>query len=679
MMLLSSCEYLDVLPPEIAEEDDTMKDKNAVEAYLGSCYQAAQKLPNGYTSYETSTDELVSPEGWGQDMQQAQWNQFSATNAPSYWNDYYDAIGQTNHFLKNLDEIAPVDVTNENRVQYRAEANFLLGYYHMRLLNAYGPIPLVMSYASMNTSASDLPGRSSYDECVDAIVAKFDESLDGLPETRGKDDWVRVTKTVAKAAKSRLLVYAASPMWNGQFPFVGWTNKDGKELVNRQYSAEKWQRALDATLDAISTAEAAGHKLLTREDGIRIAAQKYPNGSYHELLCWVPVDGITNDTTSADFENSRKFLETVLALRYIQNTIPSDGNNETLWAVWSGDFTRRCACLPKHLHPDDNQWGWVAMNPTLYSVENFYTKDGTLIKYDPKFQNDDSWLLASAGIPNEDHKYYNLFQKTKADRKEDVLYTIQHSDVINLCANREPRFYASIMFDGDEAFTLMRGDDPLWVNFKSFNTDGKLEGNADAPAGQGFGTDTRDYPSCGFLTKKWARPEERYARDGSSKSFDVDTKRPFILFRLAELYLNAAECYAALGDNANALRYLNIVRNRAGIRDLTTADLGAQSITEWVRSERFIELWGEGLRYYDVRRWLIAPQRLAADSYEGLDVMGITSDQGKHQEVSFEDFNKRIKMTLVDPKLQWDDRMYLMPVPASDLYANFQMIQAPKY
>ena len=67
--------------------------------------------------------------------------------------------------------------------------------------------------------------------------------------------------------------------------------------------------------------------------------------------------------------------------------------------------------------------------------------------------------------------------------------------------------------------------------------------------------------------------------------------------------MNLAECYAALDRTDEALENLNVIRERAGVRKLTTADLSTMSLMEWVRNERAIELHAEGHRYYDVRRW----------------------------------------------------------------------------
>ena len=148
---------------------------------------------------------------------------------------------------------------------------------------------------------------------------------------------------------------------------------------------------------------------------------------------------------------------------------------------------------------------------------------------------------------------------------------------------------------------------------------------------------------------------------------------PSPAFRMAELYLNLAECYAALDNTGEALSNLNEVRRRAGFDDLTEGDITADmTLTDWVRNERFVELFEEGHRYYDVRRWMIAPQMLKAGARYGLDGLRVNP--------SFENFNKP---TLINQPFKWDDRLYLLPVWSrtgmDELYSNPQLVQAPGY
>lgn len=103
--------------------------------------------------------------------------------------------------------------------QWLAEAHFLIAYYHFALLRKYGPIPVVTEYVPQSTPSSDFGGRYHYDYCVNWIAYQLDLAAQNLPPTREGTEWGRATSTMAKALKARVLMYAASPLWNGSIPF----------------------------------------------------------------------------------------------------------------------------------------------------------------------------------------------------------------------------------------------------------------------------------------------------------------------------------------------------------------------------------------------------------------------------------------------------------------------------
>ena len=643
--LLTSCNYLDVIPPAQADFDDTMKDESATLGFLYSCYgYVPRSTPFAVLQYEQSADEIVQPLMWGYSPQQLAWGTVSASTVDaSIWNASYNQLGQLHRFENLLGELHPTGVTEEDKVEYRAEAKFLDAYYHFRVLAAYGPCPIVSSLVDPNITNTQIPGRSHFDYCVNYIVNLLDEASKDLPATRPTDELGRATSVIAKSLKARVLLYAASPLWNGSFFKSGWQNTVetegyGKELVSNKYDPAKWQRALTACQEALAAAKAAGHKLFDLETANK-KAERDEIG-----LPFVP--GKESDT-----EENKLFKERVRIFQYLTNTTEGDGNKEIIWGMRIADDENNGGAyawytLPvRLLKKSDGSWhygGYASHAPTSNAVAHFYTENGKLPEYDSNFPNKSEWYkrfypgttspaLANGTMDTEDVK----------------------NDIIKLHGNREARFYAWIAFDGCQYQQKISNGEPMWLNFKNSHTNGYSSENA------------RNIAGTGYLTRKFIDPNIKFKSDGNWQW--SATRRPLI--RMAELYLNLAECYAALGQTKEALDNLNIIRDRAGVPGLKTSDINDKmSLTDWVRNERFVELYFEGHRYYDIRRWCIAPQVLKAGVRYGLNGLPLNP--------SFEEFNTPTK---VDQPFLWNDRQYLLPIQSTELYSDPQLVQAPGY
>src|SRR5690606_33642779 len=98
--------------------------------------------------------------------------------------------------------------------------------------------------------------RNSYDECVEYIVHELDLAAQDLPThfttQTNLAEYGRATKVAAMALKSRVLLYAASPLFNGNTDYANFKNPDGKQLVNQQYDVQKWAKAAAAAKDVIN-------------------------------------------------------------------------------------------------------------------------------------------------------------------------------------------------------------------------------------------------------------------------------------------------------------------------------------------------------------------------------------------------------------------------------------------
>lgn len=200
-------------------------------------------------------------------------------------------------------------------------------------------------------------------------------------------------------------------------------------------------------------------------------------------------------------------------------------------------------------------------------------------------------------------------------------------------SNREPRFYADILANNE----MYKGrPSQFWVGGLDSQTSTIAPWNAS---------------KTGYCIRKMVD-------DTRNTDLQDYSDTQWIVFRLAEIYLNYAEACNALGQTTEALTYLNKIRTRAGLPNETVTNL-----TDKIRHERRIELCFEGQRFFDIRRWSIA-------SIGSSDVLGIKIiKSGTTFTYSIITVQKRI----------WDPKIYFMPIPRSEIQNNPNMVQEPGY
>lgn len=630
-----SCSYLDVIPVEQPGTDDMMIDDASTQNFLYSCYGYLQDSGAGHNfdigmlnQPDFGCDEMVCPQEWESAASRSQWNYYTPSSiGRGAWGNWYDGIGYCNLFLKTIEESNP-PLNPNDRAQYIAEVKFLKAYYHFRVLQLYGPCPIIDKVYPTNTAKDEIPGRSHFDYCVDYIVGLLDEAAQYLPPEQPNNSayFGRATSVICKALKARVLLLAASPLYNGEFPFRSWRNDTyetpgyGKELVSLTYDRTKWERARKACEEAITLAESNGFELFDVEASETLRA--------NQGIPLPQVPGSVDDT----------FRQKVMMLRYVVTARPDNGNRETLWGVVpnrSGEFPFWMASMPHYILKNNtgvNVGGWGGASPTLYTVENFYTSAGLKPSEDGNFTPESQWFQ-SAGLGNP--------------------------DIINLNVGREPRFYAWISFDGDEYSPVLANRSPVVCEMRN-------------PQKTGYDATiwgTRNYCVTGFLNKKHVHPNYNYTGNNWDGNWG-EVKTPVPLIRLAELYLIMAECEARLDRPGEALDWLNRIRRRAGVPEWTESSLAAAGKTalDAVLDERFVELYAEGFRYHDIRRCVKGAEYLSANCYMGLNA--VVSGP------SFTEFNTPVQ---VAQPFSWKDCMYLLPVDNDEFYSNPQMVQAPGY
>lgn len=232
--------------------------------------------------------------------------------------------------------------------------------------------------------------------------------------------------------------------------------------------------------------------------------------------------------------------------------------------------------------------------------------------------------------------------------------------------NRDPRFYASILYEGAR-FKPRPADvsnlDPIgviqvgtWQQWNS-TTNSMVEV---------YGLDSRKGPVenfnggyTGYYLKKFINP----AINGQFSTNNT----PWRYMRYAEVLLNYAEACIELKDEAEAKATLNLIRKRAGMPDITDSGL---ALRNRYRNERRVELAFEEHRFYDVRRWVIAPE--AYQQFSGVNVVyKLNSD---HTTATIPTITP-----IVVQRSSWLDKAYLFPISRDEMNKNSLLVQNPNY
>lgn len=601
---ISSCKkYLDVVPDNVATLDHAFKLRNEAEKYLFTLYSYMPKSGDGwYNPAFVAGDEIWLPE-----TSQDQWHPIfriargqQNKDAPLFdeWagarkgnnanRDKYKiwiAIRHCNIFLENLRDVTKVpDISIAERERWIGEAEFLKAYYHYYMLRMYGPIPIV----DKNIGVADgIEGsytrRMPVDSCVNFIANLLDSAYTKLPIRIADEnnELGRITRTIALAVKAKLLVMAASPLFNGNTDYAGFQDKEGHALFNPTFDSKKWEKARDAALAAIQAAEANGNAL-------------YEYGP--DFL------GLT-DTTKLQLS--------------IRNAVTTRWNREIVWGNSQSYFVNENLCMPP---TERSQTGTVGANrgsllgiwaAPIKIAKMFYTQNG---------------------VPIDEDKTLNFsdYEKLRASVSAERNYIEPGFQTARLNFDREPRFYADLGFDGGVWYmkdATTTGNDRNTFYLKAKNAEKA-----------GFGHHV-NWNETGYFPKKLVSWES------STNTLISFKQYPWPEIRLADLYLLYAEALNEVEPaSATAITYLDKIRKRAGLKGIVeswtnystnpgkyTTQAGLREI---IHRERLIELAFEGQRFWDLRRWKKSFEELNKD-ITGWSILGKTADTYYKERVIF--------------------------------------------
>jgi hypothetical protein len=480
------------------------------------------------------------------------------------WLQLYRRIRLINLFKENIDKVPFTDEGHRERM--KGEVHFLNAYFYHNLVRLYGGVPLVKRTFALEDDF--LVPRSTLTESIAYIVEEADNAAALLPLTHEAANIGRATRGAALALKARILLYAASDLYNDPSWAAGFANP---ELISATGDrTAKWQAAKDAAKAVIDL------------------------GIYSLEDTGDPVVDYTNvflkkDSKEAIF--SRYFIK---SRGWEDNALPGLANGPNGYHNWGGN------------------------TPIQELVDDYEFTDGS--KFD--WNNP-----AHAAAPYE---------------------------------NRDPRFQASILYDQ----ALWR---PRPADTKTIDPEGKIiiRTVETAPGVWKAGLDTRDGPIedwnggySGYYLRKFVDPniEHEYAAAGGNQEV------PWHFFRYGEVLLNYAEACLGLGQELEAKTYMNMIRQRAGMPDVTET---GQALIDKYRNERRVELVFEQHRYFDVRRWMIAPTVLNRDAN------GIVIEDPLAGPVEYD-------RNVVQDRA-WNAKLYWLPITQDEMNRNANLVQNPLY
>ncbi len=587
LIAFTGCDnYLDVVPEEDIRTVESIfeKQKSALEYFYG-CYKyylnagsmfkdpgvaAGDELTTG-----TALRNMTSSQGYVVSALDIQKGLLSAsTPIMGRWgetNNYYRAIRQCNVFIENVDKV--YNMTDKLKRQYKASAKAIKALYYFELVQMYGPICLIDENVDVEAPMEEMQlPRSHVDTCFNEIVRLFDEAIElGIQTFSQQPNYEAglLNMESVYAYKAKALLYAASPLFNGNPWYSSFKNRDGEPLFNSQYDHSKWERAAKAAEEAVHFCE---------------QRNRFLNSGY-------------NKEASVLLNKLRDIQNSCIPIGY--------GSDELLHgthSIYSPDIDAR---LPRHSSYDDAMVtspyrSTGVLNPTMRMVEMFYTANGLPLEDDNNWDFAGRYQLGS----ESDYQYNNVVALNK--------------DVLKLHLKREPRFYANIGFDGG-----------IWKRRDQYVEMEPFRGGKNGFEGLVIGIDDR-VNITGYWVKKLVHSSNfTTAKEVSTQPVAPYAKMRLaeVYLMMAEAWNEA------YGPGEKVYAAINKIRERAGIPDIEEAyEVYAKPSSTYkykdkdelrkiIKQERMIELCFEGQRFWDLRRWKEAHQYLSSP-IKGWNVVG---------------------------------------------------------
>ncbi|RPE14418.1 RagB/SusD family nutrient uptake outer membrane protein [Chitinophaga lutea] len=563
MPLLSACKkFLNVVPDNVATIENAFTMRKEAEKYLFTCYSYLPSSASVSANPAYAAGDEISyiwpfaasaaqPGGYNI----ARGLQNVTSPYVNYWDGLsggkklYNGLRDCNTFLDNISKVP--DMTADEKRRWIAEVKFLKAYYHFYLVRLYGPIVLIKENLPIDVNSEQVRVyRQPVDSCFQYITQLIDEAKDDLPNIISNeiDELGRVTKPVALAIKARILVTAASPLFNGNPDYSSYADNRGVKLFSATKDDKKWADAVKACKEAVDLCHEVGLKLYTFKPDV-VQFQLAP--------------------------------ETITQMS-IRNAFIEKWTPEVIWAN-TNSMTSEMQNLSFPRGLDQAQANSTAprgqLAPPLKIVEMFYTKNGLPIS------EDKTWDYG---------KRYTLRTATAAEK-----FNIEENyTTVSLHFDRENRFYASIGFDGGKWYGQNYNDDKTCMTLKM-------------KKGQSSSQQVQfSYSTTGYFTKKLLHFQSIVSSNSavSIRNTPFPEMRLADLYLLYAEALNETE--GPTGETLKWINLVRERAGIPSVQDAWTtysktpgAFQGKDGMRKIIHQERLIELAFEGSRFYDVRRW----------------------------------------------------------------------------
>lgn len=579
------------------------------------------------------------------------------------WNIAYQGIRQASVFLNNID--MNKDFSEEEMADLKGQARFLRAYFYWELLKVFGPVPIVPDEGIDYTLEYDqiAQKRNTYEECAEYIAKEMAEAAKGLPLTRGVQQLARPTRGAALALRARVLLYEASPLANGKAPAdvaVAMVDKQGNPLLSPTYDESKWARAAAAAKDVMDLGRYHLYVAYKKESGdiaypatvtppynAEFSNSNWPSG-------WQDID---------PFESYRSIFD---------GDVQAYENPELIFTHGQNQGGEGINVLVLHQLPRLEGKGYNSHGMTQKQIDAYYMNDGTDI---PGMNDMYKGRAAYKDRFNTQERPKDFV--TAGDLADYPELGPQGIGVSKQYVRREPRFYASVSYNGS-----------TW-NFLNATTENDEKKNVQIFYYRGDPNgykNTTYWPRSGIGIKKYVNPED--ISNVAVTAYDQGRMKEKVdpAIRYAEVLLIYAEALNELGGASypvpswDSTKTYNISRNidemksgirpiriRAGLPDYTDevyADRDKFRVK--LKRERQVELFAEGQRYFDLRRWTDAPSEVPAPVY-GCNAFS-TADQAVlfHTPVEIPSFPTIFTL-----------KMWFWPIDFTELKRNNQLTQNP--